>query len=359
MAFGVYVHVPWCASRCGYCDFNTYVPGRVRGASPEGFAEAAVAELALHALDRPADTVFFGGGTPTLLAAEALAEVLRAIPPTAGAEVTVEANPETVDPAKLAALREAGFTRVSIGMQSASPHVLAVLERAHTPGLAVQAAQWAREAGFDHVSLDLIYGTQSESDADWEETVAAALSARPDHVSAYGLLLEPGTRMTAHVRSGRLPELDEEAMARRYAHADAAFTAAGLDWYELCNWARPGGACRHNLGYWRGDDWIGIGPGAHSHVAGTRWSNVLHPARWAERVAAGAVPVAGREVLDASARETERVMLGLRMAEGLPAESLAGVEPLIARGLVRRDGGRIVLTFAGRLLADTVAVELL
>ena len=356
MAFGVYVHVPWCASRCGYCDFNTYVPGRLRGAAPEDFAAAAVAELALHGIDRPADTVFFGGGTPTLLPAAALGEVLAAIELAPGAEVTVEANPETVDPPKLAALRDAGFTRVSIGMQSASEHVLATLERAHSPGRAVQVARWAREAGFASVSLDLIYGTQGESDDDWRRSVDAALSGSPDHVSAYGLLLEPGTRLTARVRDGRLAALDEDAMARRYEYADAAFEAAGLAYYELCNWGDP---CRHNLGYWRGDDWIGIGPGAHSHVAGTRWWNVKHPARWAERVHAGAPPVAGREVLDAGARRTERIMLGLRMAEGLPADELAGADQLVARGLLRAEGDRLVLTREGRLLSDRVITELL
>ncbi len=361
VSFGVYVHVPWCASRCGYCDFNTYVPGRLRGAAPEDFAAAAVAELALHAPGRAAGTVFFGGGTPTLLPAAALGAVLAAIEREPGAEVTVEVNPETVDREKLGALRAAGFTRVSIGMQSAVAHVLATLERAHSAGRAVQVARWAREAGFDAISLDLIYGTQGESDDDWRASVDAALSASPDHVSAYGLLLEPGTRMTARVRDGRLPALDEEAMTRRYEYADAAFEAAGLAYYELCNWARPTRACRHNLGYWRGDDWIGIGPGAHSHVGGTRWWNVRHPARWAERVHAGELPVAGREVLDAGARRTERIMLGLRMAEGLPAAEVAGtgIEPLIARGLLRRDGDRLVLTREGRLLSDRVVAELL
>ena len=353
---GVYVHVPYCAARCTYCDFNTYTfeDGR------SSFAETASREVALVAeAGRPASTVFFGGGTPTLLPPAALAEVLAAIPLAPAAEVTVEANPETVDPAKLAALREAGFTRVSIGMQSAAAHVLATLERAHSPGRAVEVAGWARAAGFESVSLDLIYGTQGESDDDWRASVDAALSAGPDHVSAYGLLLEPGTRLTARVRDGRLPALDEDAMARRYEHADAAFESAGLRYYELCNWARPGHDCRHNLGYWRGDDWIGIGPGAHSHVAGTRWWNVRHPARWAERVLAGELPVAGRERLDAGARRTERIMLGLRMAEGLPAGELAGAAPLVERGLLRADGDRLVLTREGRLLSDRVIAELI
>jgi len=359
MALGIYVHVPWCASRCGYCDFNTYVPGRIRGASPEGFADTAVAELVLHAPERLADTVFFGGGTPTLLPAGDLARVLAAIELAPGAEVTVEANPETVDPAYLEALRAAGVTRVSIGMQSASASVLATLERAHTAGRAVEVAGWARAAGFNGVSLDLIYGTPGERDEDWEATVAAVLSAKPDHVSAYGLLLEPGTRMTAHVRDGRLPQLDEEAMRRRFEHADDAFAAAGLHWYELCNWARPGQACRHNLGYWRSEDWIGVGPGAHSHRDGERWWNVRHPARWAERVAAGIVPIAGREALDEAERRTEKLMLGMRMAGGVRADTVAVPDELLERGLVRTDGDRLVLTTEGRLLADTVVTALL
>jgi oxygen-independent coproporphyrinogen-3 oxidase len=356
-ALGVYVHVPWCASRCGYCDFNTYVPGRVRGATPEGFTAAAVAELALHRLDRPAGTVFFGGGTPTLLPVASLARVLEAIPLAPGAEVTVEANPETVDPAYFEALLAGGFTRVSIGMQSASSSVLAVLERAHSPGRAVAAAGWARAAGFENVSLDLIYGTPGETDDDWRRSVDAVVAAGVDHVSAYGLLLEPGTRMTAAVRAGRLPALDEEAMARRYLEADAAFTAASLEWYELCNWARPGSPCRHNLGYWRGGDWWGAGPGAHSHVGGVRWWNRLHPEAWAAELAAGRSPAAGREVLDSAQQRLERLMLGVRLAEGLPASGTDAGSPGLA-GLVERANDRMVLTLQGRLLADRVVRQL-
>jgi putative oxygen-independent coproporphyrinogen III oxidase len=349
VSFGVYVHVPWCASRCGYCDFNTYVP---RGGEPEQYADVAVAEVALmHAATggRRPETVFFGGGTPTLLGAADLARVLSALRPAPGAEVTVEANPETVGAAKLAALRAAGFTRVSIGMQSASAHVLATLERAHTPGAAARAARAARAAGFEHVSLDLIYGTPGETDADWRASLDAALAAEPDHVSAYALTVEPGTRLAAQVRAGIIPAPDEDALATRYELADATLSAAGLAWYEISNWARDDAArCRHNLAYWTpGADWWAIGPGAHGHVAGTRFWTHRHPRRHAAAVRRGELPIAGGETLTPEQRELERLMLGVRTREGLD-----GVEPI--DGLLERVGERAVLTLRGRRLADGV-----
>jgi oxygen-independent coproporphyrinogen-3 oxidase len=366
--FGVYVHVPFCAARCGYCDFNTYVPGG--GVTQEGFAAAVVAEveLAAHVLGGmlpPAATVFVGGGTPTLLDPADLAAILAAIPRAPGAEVTVEANPETVDAARLAALREAGATRLSLGLQSTAPHVLAALERRHTPGRALAAAREARTAGFAHVSLDLIYGTPGETDADWLASLEAALEAGVDHVSAYALTVEPGTRLHAQVRRGAVPAPDGDVQARRYRIADATLAAAGLDWYELSNWAaEPEARCAHNLGYWRSHDWWGLGPGAHSHVGGVRWWNMLHPTRYAERLAAGTSPAAGREVLTAAQRRTERIMLELRLADGLPLD-LAAPGPaatLTADGLLDRaalDEGRARLTLDGRLLADHAARVLL
>ena len=303
--FGVYVHVPFCASRCGYCDFNTYVPGE--GVARDGFVDAVLAEWALA--DRvlggapPAATVFLGGGTPTLLDDGEIARLLDAIPRRAGAEVTVEANPDTLDAGRLRALRRAGATRLSLGMQSASPGVLATLERTHTPGRAVAMARLARAAGFEHVSLDLIYGTPGERDADWAASLAAAVDAGVDHISAYALTLEPGTRLHARVRRGQLPAPDEDDQARRYRQADAALSAAGLGWYEISNWARSAPArCAHNLGYWRSHDWWGLGPGAHSHVGGVRWWNVLHPARYARALRDGASPAAGRERLTEAQR---------------------------------------------------------
>jgi oxygen-independent coproporphyrinogen-3 oxidase len=364
--FGVYVHVPFCATRCGYCDFNTYVPGE--GVAREGFVDAVLAEWALA--DRvlggapAAATVFLGGGTPTLLDDGEIARLLAAIPLRAGAEVTVEANPDTLDAGRLRALRRAGATRLSIGMQSASPRVLATLERTHTPGRAVAMARLAREAGFDHVSLDLIYGTPGERDGDWAASLTAALDAGVDHVSAYALTLEPGTRLHARVRRGQLSAPDEDAQARRYRQADAALSAAGLHWYEISNWAAtPRARCAHNLGYWRSHDWWGLGPGAHSHVGGVRWWNVLHPARYARSVLAGASPAAGRERLTAAQRTTERTMLGIRLADGLPLDAPATAAPTLAsRGLLDeralRDGVAR-LTLDGRLVADRVAQALL
>ena len=364
--FGVYVHVPFCAGRCGYCDFNTYVPGD--GVSREGFVDAVLAEWALanRVLGGApaAATVFVGGGTPTLLSDADLARLLDGIPRLDGAEVTIEANPDTVDLPRLRTLRRAGATRISLGMQSASARVLATLERTHTPGAAVAAARLAREAGFERVSLDLIYGTPGERDADWAASLAAALHAGVDHVSAYALSVEPGTRLHARVRRGRLPAPDEDAQARRYRQADAALGAAGLTWYEISNWAAHDGArCAHNLGYWRSHDWWGLGPGAHSHVGGVRWWNVLHPTRYARAVATRTSPAAGRERLTAEQRRIERTMLGVRLADGLELTGPArAATRLAADGLlepVAVAGGIARLTLDGRLMADRVARELL
>jgi putative oxygen-independent coproporphyrinogen III oxidase len=371
--FGVYVHVPFCLSRCGYCDFNTYIPGE---ASAGGYVEAVLAELALARrvlgdAAPAAETVFFGGGTPTMLPAADLARILGAIRDTfglaPGAEVTTEANPESVDPRSLAALRAAGFTRVSLGMQSAREHVLAVLDRQHTPGRPLAAAREARAAGFEHVSLDLIYGTPGESAGDWRASLEAALEAEPDHVSAYSLIVEPGTRLASRVRRGDLAAPDDDVLAERYEAADALLSAAGLRWYEVSNWARDDAArCRHNLGYWAGGDWWGAGPGAHSHVGGVRWWNVLHPSRYAALLAEGASPAAGREMPDDGAARLERVMLGVRLADGLP---LAGMGDAARDAAARAAGdglldpaalgdGRAVLTLRGRLLADRVTLDL-
>ena len=370
--FGVYVHVPFCATRCSYCDFVTYTAEELRGATRAGYAGQAIAELRLAARvlgdERPpASTVFFGGGTPTLLPAEDLTAILRAIAGefgiAAGAEVTVEANPDSVDPRSLATLRESGATRMSIGMQSARGHVLASLGRTHHLGRPAAAAAEARAAGFDHVSLDLIYGAAAETDDDWHASVEEALSAEPDHVSAYALTVEPGTRLHADVRRGVVPAPDEDALAYRYALADELLSAAGLHWYEMASWAAsPAARCAHNLAYWRGDDWWGVGPGAHSHVGGTRWWNVRHPADHAARLAEGRSPVAGSEALDDEQRRLERIMLEVRTREGLDLAIVgpggdAVAERLADDGLLERPdarAGRAVLTLRGRQLAGVV-----
>lgn len=368
--FGFYVHVPFCSTRCGYCDFNTYTAEELgSGVSRTTYADTVIREIrlaraVLGPVDLPVETVFFGGGTPTLLPPDRLGAILRAIDDefglVRGAEVTTEANPESVDQGSLAALREAGFTRLSYGMQSAREHVLRVLDRTHTPGRVPRVVEWSRAAGFAHINLDLICGTPGESDADWKATVEAALTAQPDHVSAYALIVEDGTRLAARIRRGELTAPDDDAMADRYLMADEMFGAAGLRWYEISNWAANEEArCRHNVLYWTGADWWGAGPGAHSHVGGTRWWNVKHPAAYAARLAEGVSPAHAREVLPADDRRVERIMLELRLAEGCPTELL---DPVAVRraaddGLLDPAGlelGRAVLTARGRLLADAV-----
>ena len=375
--FGVYVHVPFCAARCGYCDFNTYTASELAGsgASPDGWLEAVRRELDLAARtvgERPVDTVFVGGGTPSLIGAERLAAVLQAVRRTfglaPGAEVTTEANPESTSPEFFSGLVDAGYTRVSLGMQSAAPHVLAVLERRHTPGRAVAAAQEARAAGIAHVNLDLIYATPGETDDDLRGSLDAVLDAGVDHVSAYSLIVEDGTAFARRVARGELPAPDDDVAAARYELIDDRLAAAGFAWYEVSNWAATAAArCRHNLGYWLGGDWWGLGPGAHSHLAGARWWNVKHPARYAALLADGRPPEADREELTSSERHTERVMLRLRLAAGLPVDLLDAPE-LAAAGRAVEDGlldpaawdsGRAVLTRRGRLLADGVVQSLL
>ena len=374
--FGLYVHVPFCTVRCGYCDFNTYTLselGNLPGASRASFAEAAVAEIrfarrVLGQTDLPVDTVFFGGGTPTLLPAADLVAVLASVRQEFGlaadAEVTTEANPDSVTAWDLADLRAGGFTRISLGMQSAVPHVLRTLDRTHDPLRVPAAVRWARRAGFDQVSLDLIYGTPGESAADWLRSLDEALACEPDHVSAYSLIVEEGTALARKVRSGELPAPDEDDLADKYLAADDRLAAAGLGWYEVSNWARSDKhECRHNRLYWTGGDWWGVGPGAHSHVGGVRWWNVRHPSAYARRMAKGDSPAQAREVLDAPTRRLERVLLEIRLRSGLPVETLdpAGeraLGPLTERRLVDRVADRVVLTLRGRLLADAVVRDL-
>jgi putative oxygen-independent coproporphyrinogen III oxidase len=370
--------VPFCATRCGYCDFNTYTALELGGgASQATYAATAARELVLAervlgagSQGLPvAETVFFGGGTPTLLPAGDLGRLLDRVRQVfglaPGAEVTTEANPDSVTRESLAELAGSGVTRVSFGMQSAVPHVLATLDRTHDPDRVPLAVDWAREAGLA-VSLDLIYGTPGESARDWAASLDAALSSRPDHLSAYALVVEPGTRLAARVARGELPMPDDDDEADRYELAEERLSAAGLSWYEISNWARsPGDACRHNLGYWRDGDWWGVGPGAHSHVGGTRWWNVKHPAAYGSRLAEGVSPAHAREVLSEEEREAERVLLGVRLAEGLAVAALPDrsvVERLAGDGLVETESaaaGSLVLTVRGRLMADTVVRTLL
>jgi putative oxygen-independent coproporphyrinogen III oxidase len=377
--FGVYVHVPFCTVRCGYCDFNTYTLTElgVDGASVGTYADVALRELdlAAHVLGGtapPVQTVFFGGGTPTTMAASDLVRVLDGIRTRFGltddVEVTTEANPDSVTAESLRTLAAGGFNRISFGMQSAVPHVLATLERTHDPANVATALEGAKAAGLK-VSVDLIYGTPGESLRDWRTSLDAAIDLEPDHISAYALVVEEGTKLGAQVRRGQVPAPQDDDEATKYELADQILGAAGFGWYEVSNWARTAAdRCRHNEGYWTDGDWWGVGPGAHSHIGGVRWWNVKHPNAFASRLNAGLSPAAGRELLTDDQRYDERVLLGVRLVDGLPIDVLRpegseAVAGLIADGLVDGPSAmrprRVVLTLRGRLLADTVVRRLL
>jgi len=349
--------------RCGYCDFNTYTADELgEGATRASYADTAISEI--HQLRqrfgrRPIETVFFGGGTPTQLPTADLVRILAAIDAEFGlapdAEITTEANPDSVTPESLAQLRAGGFSRISFGMQSAMPHVLAMLDRTHDPDRVPLAVRWAREAGFEHVSVDLIYGTPGESLDDWRTSLDAAVAMEVDHVSAYALIVEDGTAFARKVARGDVVMPDDDETAAKYEMADSLLAEAGFDWYELSNWAKsPAARCRHNELYWTGADWLGIGPGAHAHVGDRRWWNVKHPAAYAQRLAAGESPEADGEDIDAATAALEDVMLRLRLREGIELDRLRTVDAKIADGLLDIAAGRAVLTLRGRLLADHV-----
>ncbi len=378
---GIYVHVPFCSVRCGYCDFNTYTLTELGGPDArvgvDSYASVADRELDLARAvlggESPVvSTVFVGGGTPTMLRSRDLVTMVDGIRSrfglAPGAEVTTEANPDSVTPESLHELAEGGFTRVSVGMQSAVPHVLRTLDRTHNPDNVARAVEAARGAGLQ-VSVDLIYGTPGESLDDWQRSLDTAVALEPDHVSAYALVVEEGTKLAAQVRRGVVPAPEDDDEADKYELADETLARAGFGWYEVSNWARSEAArCRHNIAYWAGTNWWGIGPGAHSHVGGVRWWNVKHPSAYAARLGAGVSPAHARETLSAEQRYDERVLLGSRLVDGLPVQDLRGsgrtaVAGLIADGLIDGPaavrGGRVVLTRRGRLLADTVVHRLL
>lgn len=394
---GLYVHIPFCSVRCGYCDFNTYTASDLGpGASRQSYPDTLIAELefaasVLEASGAPArqlSTVFFGGGTPTLLPAEELARILgtaqRLFGFVPGAEITTEANPDTVTEHSAEVLAQAGFTRVSLGMQSAVPSVLATLDRTHNPQNVPAAHDAARAAGLQ-TSVDLIYGTPGESLQDWRSSLEAAIALQPDHISAYSLIVEDGTAMAAKIRRGELPDIDPDDQADKYLLTDELLQQAGYHWYEVSNFSSARATrSQHNLNYWLDSDWWGAGPGAHSHVAGLRWWNVKHPAAYAQRLHADTSPGHGREILDAEAKVLEHLMLRLRIAEGLdvaeynglPARTASGtaaisaadLQNLVREGLIEQEParpsssapeGRAVLTLKGRLLADAVTRRLL
>ena len=364
---GVYVHIPFCATRCDYCAFAIWDAGANLIYT---YVDACVTDVGRRVADgelTEAATVYVGGGTPSLLDARLLVRILDAIPRAADAEVTVEGNPDSVDADKLRVYADHGVTRVSLGVQSTRPHVLAALGRTHDRGNVARAVDAIADAGFPSFNPDVIAGTAGESDADFAATMTDVLALDPPHVSVYGLMVEPGTPLEKRIAAGELPAPDPDVQADRYLAADARLRAAGLDWYEVSNWARPGHECRHNLGYWTGQDCVAIGAAAHGHTRGSRWWNAPLPERYVERIAAGETPAAGEERLDAATVAADRFALGLRTRDGVPAD---GVDPtalaeVVDAGLVTVEpaaGGfavaRIVLTPAGRLLATEVTLRL-
>lgn len=367
-----YVHVPFCRVRCGYCDFNTYTSTELQGFSQSDFVGQFAKELEISAkvlgTERSLETIFFGGGTPTQLPASDLVHVLALLRDSfgisSGAEVTTEANPDTVDGYYLEQLRSGGFNRISFGMQSAVVSVLETLERTHTPANVPKAVKAAQELEL-RTSVDLIYGAPRETLDDWKRSVDAAIELETDHISAYALIVEDGTKLARQIKRGELPEPDEDLQATKYEWADAQFASAGFDWYELSNWAKSSDAeSKHNLAYWVGNDWWGYGPGAHSHLEGERWWNVKHPTTYAAKLAEGLSPEAERENLNEEQRFEERVLLESRLASGLDLaliENKEAVAGLIADGLIDAKSainGRLVLTLQGRLLADLVVRRL-
>jgi oxygen-independent coproporphyrinogen-3 oxidase len=381
-----YVHIPYCVKRCGYCDFNTYTPTDLLSQSSthnnsagiqtvaNGYIDLVIQEIQLARRtvgEASVPTIFFGGGTPTLLPAQDLLRIVDAISGRFSlerrCEITVEANPDSVTKESLTTLRAGGVNRISFGMQSAVPHVLNVLDRTHKSENLVSATQWAKEVGFDHISVDLIYGTPGESLNDWKVSIDAALSLPIDHISAYALIVEQGTKLARQLNSGEITMPDDDETAEKYRMADCSFSEAGFDWYELSNWARPGGECRHNIAYWQNSEWWGLGPGAHSHIENSRWWNVKHPNSYRAKITANETPIQEREELSLDNQKTENLMLAIRMKEGINLENLSGEQRDIAEKyvgsehLVREkwERGALVLTQSGRLIADRIVRELL
>lgn len=374
-----YVHIPYCVRRCGYCDFNTYTPAELAISNDLSETSRSYIDLLVREIDfarQVSDasivpTIFFGGGTPTLMESKDLGRVISTIGDRfeidRGAEITTEANPDTVTKEKLATLREAGFNRISFGMQSAVPHVLRSLDRTHNPENVLKATTWAREVGFQEISVDLIYGTAGESIADWELTVDTAISLPITHISAYALIVENGTKLGAQVKRGEVVMPDDDQTADKYLIADDKFTAAGFNWYELSNWSKPGSECRHNLAYWNGDNWWGAGAGAHSHIDGRRFWNVKHPAAYTQKVLETGNPMQEQEILTSAQARTEEIMLQIRLATGLSVSALSPSErssllSFLEEGHLLKpfwESGRLVLSRSGRLIADRIVREML
>ena len=368
MPFALYIHIPFCARRCGYCDFNTYTIAELGGdeSIEKRYVDALVKEIALARSivgDQQVTTIFFGGGTPTLLPSSEIARILDAVQRqfrlSDDVEITTEANPDSVTAGSLRELRAAGINRISFGVQSTTPHVLQTLDRTHNPAQVPIVVHAARDAGFTHISVDLIYGTPGETIVEWEESVRSLLTLPIDHISAYSLIVEEGTKLGAQVRRGVLAMPDEDLNADKYVVADDLFTAAGFSWYEVSNWAKPGGTCKHNEMYWKNNDWWGLGAGAHSHIDGVRWWNKKLPAAYIKELQDGSSPALAREILTDEERSFEELMLGIRTREGLPLSVVAhgAAAAALADGnldVEQYEMGRVVLTSSGRLIADAL-----
>jgi oxygen-independent coproporphyrinogen-3 oxidase len=374
-----YIHIPYCIRRCGYCDFNTYTPSELKDGEAsvakvsQGYVDAAIIEInqAFAFFDdknqvRPIETIFFGGGTPTLLPAADLARILDELREKFGfsenIEITTEANPDSVSAVDLKNLRAAGMNRVSFGMQSAKTHVLATLDRTHNPARVSEVVNEAIEARFEHVSLDLIYGVPGESIDDWKESVNTALSLPIDHLSAYALIVEEGTKLGAQVRRGDVVMPPDDETADKYLLVDELATKAGMDWYEVSNWSLKGGEARHNIAYWHSNDWWGIGAGAHSHVQGVRWWNVKHPTTYISKLISGESPMFENETLTKEQIRFEEILLRIRLSSGLPLAfftepELAILNSYLAQGHLEEkawQSGQLKLSISGRLLADQI-----
>ncbi|NBO16170.1 MAG: coproporphyrinogen III oxidase [Actinobacteria bacterium] len=380
MKLAFYIHVPYCSKRCGYCDFNTYTPTELKISTglnqiSNSYIDLVIKEieLAKFKIKEPVEvsSIFFGGGTPSLMEPVDLGRVVTKIKTDFGissnAEITLEVNPDSVDRDKLKLFFEIGINRLSIGMQSAVSKVLKILDRTHNPENVSKVVNWATDIGFKQISVDLIYGTPGESKEDWQQSIDAALALPISHISAYALIVEPGTKLAAQIKRGEMAELDDDLTAEKYLMADQAFTNAGFYWYELSNWAKDNSKSRHNLSYWLGDNWLGIGPGAHSHIDGERYWNVKHPTLYKEKIEKGQLPIADSEILDSNQIESERLMLSIRLTSGIETKSLNMKQITDLSGYVESghlnhsdwQQGRATLTLNGRLIADRIVREIL
>ena len=380
MNLAFYIHIPYCVKRCGYCDFNTYTPAELQ--LTEGLTQISNSyidllvkeiEFARNQVGESAivPSIFFGGGTPSLMEASDIKRVITAISKQFKldpiAEVTLETNPDTVTKEKLKQFYDAGVNRISFGMQSSVPHVLKTLDRTHNPENLPQVTKWTSEVGFKEISVDLIYGTPGESKQDWQQSIDSALALPISHISAYALIVEEGTKLAAQIKRGEIAKPDDDLTAEKYIMADKAFTTAGFNWYELSNWAKPNSQSKHNLAYWLGHNWWGAGPGAHSHINGKRFWNVKHPNLYKQKIQANETVILDSEVLKGSQIESERLMLSIRLPQGLEKNTLNNQQILeltdyVNSGHLDQENwnlGRATLTLDGRLIADRIVREIL